>query len=472
MKIRHERPLSDLSFQVCAPLGLELARGERIDIKNWSLRGFEFPGDSDIMPKEAILSIPFQGVDIRFPVRLVAEKGSRFLCFDGLSGRQRETLAVFYHSILSGRMASTNDVITSLDTPVDLVPMEETEEEKAAATANTVPRPARILAMSLIYFVVAVIVFSTLGKGIYARVATISVENARIEAPLTPLLAAQGGYVDEILVEPGDDVRAGQVLVRVETPEGEANLAEVRSRISLLEDRIERLRQRAEGYANTLAAVRLSLVDALNTSRPQDRAANLMALNAFDGRYAADHQALFDVLTNVEKEIEDTDDELRRLRRERGRLRSAADALHVMAPHDGTVTDIHVLDGQFVARGGAVLLMENVSSRVARGWVDQSMSAALYTGMAITVTANTQLGLQHLSGEIVELEAGIDPDLSPDFGMLISVVFTDLTPEQSRTELPHLMPVHIEASRPWAQRVRHYQVRVRLWVEDWYDVPA
>lgn len=70
MKIRHERPMSDLSFQVCAPLGLELSTGERLTISDWSIQGFEFPNESDVLPKEAVLSIPFQGVDIRFPIKL------------------------------------------------------------------------------------------------------------------------------------------------------------------------------------------------------------------------------------------------------------------------------------------------------------------------------------------------------------------------------------------------------------------
>ncbi|MEO1797222.1 MAG: hypothetical protein AAFR53_09420, partial [Pseudomonadota bacterium] len=114
MKIRHERPMSDLSFQVRAPLGLELSTGERLTVSDWSLEGFEFPHESDVLPKEAVLSIPFQGVDIRFPITLARQGTGKFLTFEGLSGRQRETLAVFYRSILSGKMASTEEVITSL----------------------------------------------------------------------------------------------------------------------------------------------------------------------------------------------------------------------------------------------------------------------------------------------------------------------------------------------------------------------
>lgn len=470
MKIRHERPLSDLSFQVRAPLHLELVTGEMVAVESWSLQGFEFPGTSDILPKEAVLSIPFQGVDVRFPVKLIAENGTRFLNFNGLTGRQRETLAVFYHSILSGRMASTNDMITSLDTPVDLVPMEETAEEKAVATTNTSPRAVRVVMTSLIYLVFAIIIFGTLGTGIYNRLATVTVENARIEAPLTMLLAAQAGYVDEVLVQPGDEVVAGQVLVRLETPEGEASLAEVRGRITLLEDRLDALGRRAETFDATLATIRASLAQAADLNALRDRATAAAALTAFDGRYTDDHRALFDARADVGRQINETEEELRRLRRERGRLRGAADALHIMASQDGTVTEIFVINGQFVARGIPVVEIESLSARQARGWVDQSMAAALYPGMAIAVTTNSGLGTERLHGQISALEAGIDPALSPDFGMLISVSFLDLSPEETRAELPHLMPVHVEVMRPWAARLQGYRAMLTSKAEEWLDV--
>jgi hypothetical protein len=212
--------MSDLSFEVRAPLGLELATGERVTVCSWSLQGVDFPGDSDLLPKEATLSIPFQGVDIRFPVSLSSEPKSRFLRFEGLTVRQRETLALFYRSILSGRMAPAEDVITSLDTPVDLVPMEETEDEMHAATAGKSPRAVRAVLAVVTYLALAVAVFWTLGAGIYGKLSEVPIPTARIEAPLLPHLVAQSGFVKDLMVAPGDAVAAGDILVRVTTPDG------------------------------------------------------------------------------------------------------------------------------------------------------------------------------------------------------------------------------------------------------------
>lgn len=453
MKVRHERPMPDLSFQVRAPLGLELATGEAVAIANWSLEGFEFPGDSDILPKEAVLSIPFQGVDIRFPVHLAAQPGTRFLAFDGLSGRQRETLAVFYRSILSGKMASTDDIITSLDTPVDLVPMEETESEKTSATAGNTPRALRAATTVIVYLAAAAFIFGTMGTGIYSRLATVDIQNARVEAPLVTHLAAEVGYVDEVLVAPGDVVAAGELLVRLATPESDAALAAVRGRIDLLEDRLEAALRRAANFDATLALKRTELVDAARLATGQGRIEAAAALEAFDGRYSDKHSALFAARAGVRREIDALEEELRRLRRERGRLRNAADALHLKASEPGTVTEMSVLDGQFITRGATVVQVEGTDARQVRGWVDASMAAAFYKGMTVTVTINEGAGAERLKGQIAELEAGVDLALSPQFGMLVTVSFPQLSAERTREKLPHLMPVQLEATRAWAVRL-------------------
>ena len=72
---------------------------------------------------------------------------------------------------------------------------------------------------------------------------------------------------------------------------------------------------------------------------------------------------------------------------------------------------------------------------------------------------NAGRGREHLPGRIVELEAGIDPDLSPEFGMLVTVAFPALSAEATREALPHLMPVALEARRQWAVRLSNRFIR-------------
>ena len=446
MQIRHERPMPDLAFEVRAPLGLQLSNGDVLTINNWSLQGFEYPGSEDVLPERATLSIPFQGVDLRFPVRLKPSGQGRFLTFDSLTGRQRETLAVFYRSILSGKMASTEEVITSLDTPVDLVPMEETEEEEAAGRTGKAPRSVRAVLSVAIYLMLAGVVFWTLGSGIYGALATVGIQNARVEAPLTVLAAAQNGYVQDIAVVEGDQVFAGDVLVRIATPEGEAALAEVRGRIAQLEERLDQARRRASDVSSRIDEARARLV--ARWANEPDRLH--VILEAFDGRWSANHLDLFNAHDAALREVDNVEDELRRLRRERGRLRDAHDAMHIVAHEDGIVRELTVLDGQFVGRATPVLTLEGLAARQARGWLDQSMAASVHVGMPVDVTVNSGSGRAVLVAEIMDVQAGIDPALSPDFGMIVTIGFPDMTAEESRIALPHLMPVMLEARRPWA----------------------
>lgn len=445
--------MSDLSFEVRAPLGLELATGEVVTIAHWSLQGFAFPGDSDVLPKEATLSIPFQGVDIRFPVKLERKGKDRFLTFAGLTGRQRETLAIFYRSILSGKMASTEDVITSLDTPVDLVPMEETEEERVVGSAGKTPRSIRAVFSVLLYTALAALVFWTLGSGIYAKVSTVRIQNARIEAPLIEHSAGQSGFVRDIPVSVDDAVAAGDILVRVTTPEGEAAIAEVRARIAMLEERLEEATAREARLARRIIRERAGLLLDLLNATPANGARRLAELEAFDGRWSADHVDLFDAHTAAARELDSLNGELRRLRRDRGRLADAQAAMHVMAAEDGIVTEIAVLPGQFVSRGMLTAAIEEVTARQVRGWLDQDMAGSVHRGMAVSVGLNTGAGQQTLSGEVVHIEAGIDRDLSSEFGTLVTVAVPDMSAEEARATMPHLMPVTLEAQRGWAARL-------------------
>ncbi len=468
VKIRHERPLLDLTFQVRAPLGLELANGDVVQITTWSLKGIEFPGDSDLMPAEGTLSIPFQGFDIRFPVHLAATPGTRFLTFQNLTGRQRETLAVFYRSILSGKMASTEDIITSLDTPVDLVPMEETEEEKTEATKGKTPRAARAVFWVGMYIFIAALVFWTLGSGIWSNISRVDVRNARIEATLINHLAARDGFVDTILVQIGETVTAGQRLVRVSTPESSAALADVRGRITLLEQRHTAAMQRARDLTQRIGRIRDRLVDATERAVTADsRARAQIALEAFDGRYAPEYIALFEAQAAVLREVDAIEEELRRLRRERGNLRDAEDALHIVAAEDGIVTEITVLDGQFIARGTPALTIEGAVPRLVRGWLDQRMANALFTGMNVTISLNTDGTVERIQGRVATLEAGIDPDLSPEFGMIVTVNFPTLSAAETRHMLPHLMPVELRATRLWAMRLQDWVNIQTTNVRDW-----
>lgn len=204
MNIRHECPMPELSFSVAAPLHLHKENGCKLIADRWSLAGVWLAPDDDDLSGDIYLSVPFQGVDVSFPVVLKATDVSGHYTFHKLTVRQRETLGAFYKGVLSGQMVSTNDIITSLDTPVDLVPMDETEQEETAGQAKAKPRLLRALWNVAFYLAGAAFLVLFLGGQIWQRLSHVQLDHARFVAPITEYKAPEAGYLTRINVAVGD----------------------------------------------------------------------------------------------------------------------------------------------------------------------------------------------------------------------------------------------------------------------------
>jgi hypothetical protein len=79
------------------------------------------------------------------------------------------------------------------------------------------------------------------------------------------------------------------------------------------------------------------------------------------------------------------------------------------------------------------------------------------------VLAQTPEGKRTLRGRIAALEGGIDPALSAEFGMLVTVAFPEMDMAATRARLPHLMPVRLRARRDWAVMLSERWDRVTGW---------
>lgn len=469
MKIRHERPMSDLSFQVRAPLGLELATGDVVNVTSWSLSSLEFPHETEVLPTQGILSIPFQGVDIRFPVRFKPGDGGTELVFDGLTGRQRETLAVFYRSILSGRMASTEDIITSLDTPVDLVPMEETEEEKAEGTKGKTPRIFRVLWNVAVYALIAGLVFGLLGQQIWSHLSVISVGQARVVADMIEHRAPTGAYVDRLLVAEGDRVEQGDTLAILSSPGHKRALAEIRSRVQSAESDVSRARRALAVHMEGLDDARQRLVDGLNAALAARSTREFLGnYNLGEVRAVLRALALFDEgVSQAEGDFHDRrafltgvlrqrKDELSQLKRDLSAEKSEGGAADIVAMADGVVTLLPVFEDQFLTRGDIALVLEAEGPRQVVGWLDEAMAAAVYPGMSAEMVGISAGETRRIAGTVVEVTAMPNPDRSGAFGLRVLVLPAEWVardaPELVRPDAP--LKLSLVRPMPWLDAVR------------------
>jgi len=462
VKIRHQPAGSDMSWTVQAPLTFETPAGEVVRIEAWSLAGVHWPEEAGDCPQTGVLSVPFQGVDVRFPVRLSQPNEEKVAQFEGLSGRQRETLALFYRALLSGQMASSEEVITSLDTPVDLVPMEETEEEKKASIKGRLPRPIRVALHVFIYCLIALTVVTILGASVFNSITRINVQHGRIVAPIADHLPASEGFVKSISVEAGEAVAAGQVLVRLKNPEAQGRLDLARAKLSQAQKELNELREILEELSayHTVEApdVRAAAMGQIYARFVGDRGfENLwsrwraMLKTTPQAAVALDPFA-FAMMRLREVEAAQIA-KVRGLRATRDSHKSAISLSHVRAPTDGVVHEVLVRKGQPYDHDDLAVVFESDTPRVAQGWVSERFAETIFVGMPASIGINALGQKQTIAGVVTDVQAGADPRRPGEFGIIVTVTPRDLSAAESKGALRRDAPVNLEVRRPWAQRL-------------------
>ncbi|MEP1521480.1 biotin/lipoyl-binding protein [Ascidiaceihabitans sp.] len=434
MNIRHECPMPELSFSVAAPLHLHKENGCKLIADRWSLAGVWLAPDDDDLSGDIYLSVPFQGVDVSFPVVLKATDVPGHYTFHKLTIRQRETLGAFYKGVLSGQMVSTNDIITSLDTPVDLVPMGETEQEETAGQAKAKPRLLRALWNVAFYLAGAAFLVLFLGAQIWQRLSHVQLDHARFVAPIAEYKAPEAGYLTRINVAVGDQVKPGDILARIEDPDRESDVEDVRAEVLLAERRlrIERNRvaehrlQRKAQHAALLAWFQTLWIPWRINDRhvlvyPDQIETARLALYNFERQRDPNAMGSFDMLDMLEETVTERDLDLRRWKRELRHRKAAADELVVRAKFEGTVFGVYALKGSYIARDDLVVEIEDNTPRMAVGWIDDSMATTVHIGMTADISYVFRGQTKHNQGQVIDIQAGTDIAQPDKFGMVITI---------------------------------------------------
>ncbi len=466
MDIRHERALPDLEYRVQAPLVLTLANTKKqIEIREWSLAGIIYPEDINVLPQRGELTIPFQGIDLSFPVTFTQGSSKNELLFQDLTGRQRETLAVFYRSILSGKMASSETMITALDTPVDLIPMGETEEETSAGQKEKSPRILRIIWNVAFYFILAALLFILIGGQIWSKLTTVQITGGRVMAPVLALSAPEAAYVDRILVQEGDAVSQGQVLIRMSDPDRESDVEDIRKDLPYAKSRVREARALLEAHLAQKSVYRAPFEQNLDRALAQRSLRDLLGYYNMDGVLLAlsnlekfdQGQAPIDsdfhkITSKLKSDLNQAKDAESRLKRDLSNAKDAARALDVIAKADGFVAEIPVLQNEYVHRGQPLMTFEENTARQLRGWISEHRAKAIFVGMIAKVEITDVTGTRSIDAQIIDIFAGVDPATDKGFGAIVTLSLPDLQAQETRDILRPDAPVTIRALKPWATR--------------------
>jgi multidrug resistance efflux pump len=460
MNIRHECPMPDLSFSVTAPLHLHKANGCKVIVTRWSLAGVWLEPDQGDLTGAVILSVPFQGVDVSFPAYLNETETPGHYTFHELTVRQRETLGAFYKGVMSGQMVSTRDMITSLDTPVDLVPMGETEEEEEAGRSKAKPRLLRIIWNTLFYLAAAAFLVLFLGGQIWQRLSHVQLDHARFVVPITEYDAPESGYIKRINVAVGDQVKPGDILARIEDPDRESDVEDVRAEVLLAERRLRIAKdsltqhslQRKAQHAALMARFQSlwepwAINDPHLLDYPDPIQAARRALYDFERQRDINAMAHFSLLGTLEETVSERDLDLRRWKRELRHRKAAADELVVRAKYDGTVFGVYTLKGSYVTRHDLVVEVEDNTPRNAVGWVDDSMATSVYIGMTADVAYIFRGQSKRIQGKVTDIQAGTDIAQPDKFGMVITIKADDAGIKKTRKWFRRNAPARIRLQR-------------------------
>lgn len=460
MNIRHECPLPDLSFAVAAPLFVQTADGTVLTVRQWSLEGICIDPAGHDLTQHTALGVPFQGVDITFPVYLAATDAPDRFTFKNLTVRQRETLATFYRGILSGKMASVGEVITSLDTPVDLVPMGETEQEKTEGLAKAKPRSLRAIWNVLFYTLLALFLGWFVGGHMWERLSRLTLDHGRFVAPITQYEAPDSGYIERLYVRVGETVKRGDVIARLEDPDRESDVEEVRAEIMIAERRLEDAQAALDRHIASKPQFRAPLLQAfelhwrgLRDHHPGTGSASAEArlakdeLLKFDSGYDIGPGGYHTILGDLTGQVSDLELEMRRWKRELRHRKAAADRYVIRAATAGTVFAVPVQKGDYVGRGDLVAEIEEDTPRTAVGWLDDQMVTSVYVGMPATVQFSFRGEAKAMAATVVEIHAGADA-IQPDrFGMLVTLKVEDAGLKTSRKLFRRNAPARISLRR-------------------------
>ncbi|MBU9889442.1 MAG: HlyD family efflux transporter periplasmic adaptor subunit [Candidatus Omnitrophica bacterium] len=210
--------------------------------------------------------------------------------------------------------------------------------------------------------------------------------NGRIEAKLVDAVAKDALRVKEILVDEGDLVKPGQVLVRLDTNTFDAQLAEANLRVAAAQERV--------ASANFAVTRQKSLVE--NAQLEFERTRKLVAANAlsqqeFDSRKTSleTNQAAYDEevakLSTAKQEVEVA-------KANAATIQTHIDDATLRSPVTGRVLYRLAEPGEMLAAGGKALTVVNLEDVYMEIYLPSEQAAGLKSGAEARITVDVAPG--------------------------------------------------------------------------------
>jgi len=430
VKIKRERPDQRRHHRVTAPLFVRVD-GHRLRATDWSLGGLRidgYPGEIPVAGAELPfhLTLPFQGFDVSFDikaevVRTNAAEKMFAVRYTEIGERERELMQHFIEELVRGSMSDVEDTIQRIDVPVTPARLEP--DTKKIPGAMPVRRwPVKTVVMTTFYALAGLVIFGYAGLLGYSNFYRMEIQTAVISAPVEVVTAQSDGQVVLTGVKPGDEVRAGDVVVNVldNQLEREIELADIavkerKAQLAYLKQKqteeLERLRGFAtvemknvkqskvelQGLREQLKLVQLqhdrikSLYEKgyMTASKVDEIAKQVIELESLIERRRIELTSRADLAEqnfgkrlytgqtiegqapDVEAQVRLAEHEIALAEERRQSYEKQRDRVSVVAPFDGTVLQIPRINGGSVRRGDTLAVIEQRRDRQVTAFLDQ-----------------------------------------------------------------------------------------------------
>ncbi|MEO1282581.1 MAG: HlyD family efflux transporter periplasmic adaptor subunit [Pseudomonadota bacterium] len=227
VKVRRERPDQRRHHRVTAPLYVVMG-GHRVRAADWSLGGLrveDFPGDlpgiGATIPLD--VTLPFQGFDVSFQaqgevVRVNPKTRMFAVRFTEIGERERELMSHFIEELIRGAMVDVEETIQRIDVPVTPASLQPDVKPTPEQMVKNLPArrlPVKTMAVSGIYLALGCLVFAYAAIIGYTNFFRMEIKTAVITAPIATIEAQVDGRITTSGLNPGDVVKAGEVMMQV-----------------------------------------------------------------------------------------------------------------------------------------------------------------------------------------------------------------------------------------------------------------
>lgn len=253
MKITREKASQRLHHRVKTPLDVKLDN-IAYTASDWSMGGFRVTNwdrfeegykATDVFA--CYFKLPFQGFDIAFDiqvelVRIDASHKTAAFKFIDLTERQIELLHHFVEQLVRGAMVPIGDTILRIDSPV--TPVSTKPDPSPLEEVPASRWPAKLIGMSVFYFVVGLALFSYVGLTVYENILSLKVDTAITATPVEPLVSLVDGRVKKVNVSLDEVITKGEVLIEIDSPDLKKSIDTAKNKLELKKLQLEALRKR------------------------------------------------------------------------------------------------------------------------------------------------------------------------------------------------------------------------------------